>query len=150
MFTIHRTYNSYDLPVATLYIDSLYREYSFENINIHATKAESTLDVSGVQASCVFNGDGFPLQGSDYLTAVTGTLTIAVMEALAMGLHFFPFVATRDVYPVMGLMVHGIGVMGVKGTLYFPIGVQLQVQHFEIPGVALPTQGSAGIPTVEL
>lgn len=150
MFTIKRVYLGIDLPVPTLYIDSLYKEYSFENIKIQASKSNSTLALSGVTASCVFNGDGFPLRGSDYLSAVTGTLTIAVSQHLATGLHFFPFVATRETYPAMGLAIQGIGIMGLKGILQFPVGVQIQVQNFEIPGVELPTQVSAGIPTLEL
>jgi hypothetical protein len=90
------------------------------------------------------------LQGSDYLAAVTGTLTIAVSQALATGLHFYPFVATRETYPVMGLAIQGIGIMGLKGILQIPIGTQIQIQNFEIPGIELPTQVIAGIPTLEL
>ena len=132
-----------DIPIGTFYIDTLFSTYSFENIKIQATDAEDEFNIEGVQ--CAYNGKGFPLSGSDFLAAVTDTLYITAQE-LSQGLHFFLFSNSTPAYPAIGMAANGLGVIGLRSKVFLSVGVQVQVQSFSIPGVALPSEGQAGVP----
>lgn len=150
MFTILRVFNGINLPVPTLPVDSLNQEYTFDNIKIQTDVATESLAIVGASTVASFNGEGFPLSGANYLTAVTSTLTVRVITALPQGLYRFPFVSqTSSLFPVTGFVLHGGTGFGIAGFSNIPTNTSLLVQSFEIPGITLPSISSQNtVPTV--
>jgi hypothetical protein len=153
MFFLSRAYNGYQLPDPTLYVDTIGDPYQFEEITLVATAEDSSLDLTGVQAICRFNGDPFPLSGADYLTAVTGTLEITVTQQLATGLYWIPFMCvTETLIPVAGFALHGLVPDGIAAASQIALAAGVKVQSFPIPGVSLapaamiPTSVPSGYP----
>lgn len=149
MFTIKRTYLGVPLAVATFPIDSLGQAYTFESITVQSLESSDKLDIAGVQANITFNGESFPLDGANYLSAVTGNLVVTVTESLAQGLYRFPFVTQDVVYPITGFALHGGLGFGIQSYARRHMETALLVQSFTIPGIDLPNAGvGSTIPTL--
>jgi hypothetical protein len=133
MFHLYRVYNGEDISVPMLYVDDLQTVTSFANLKLYADHALDTLDILGVNHISNFGGYGFPLDGADFLTAITGTLTIKILSDLAYGLHQFPCCSTSSVPPLLG---YGAGALGGQLTWPIRMNTMITVQHLTIPGTA--------------
>ena len=148
MFTLTRLYRNQQLPVSVLYVDALYQPYQFAGITIQATEPEDILTIQGGHTTATFNGHPFPLKGLDFLTVVTGTMQVTVTQALSTGIHTFSLVNQLALFSLLGGTVSGVGALGTQAIITTPVGVQLQIQSFEIPGVVLPSQATTStVPT---
>ena len=133
MFTLYRTYNSLTLPVAVLYVDELNTTYSFENITIEASDTDDELSLDGATNTATFAGDSFPLAGSDYSTATTGTLEITVTQALDTGLHVLRFNSSNPLPALLGIGLLGLIGLGTRTQSTRTLPTLVQVQSFALP-----------------
>lgn len=133
MFTVTRSYNSYALPVPVLYVDSVNVSYTFDNLTFQATDSNDTLTLEGATNVAIFNGDAFPLAGSSYAAAVTGTLSITVTQSLSTGLHLLYFYNTNPTSGLLGLGLLGISGLATGSTVKRPLETKIQVQAFTLP-----------------
>lgn len=132
MFKAWQVWQGVDLPLSLLYVDSLDLPYTFPNIKIQATAAADRALVfdEGVTVSFVAeSGTIFcPWQGTDFLTAKTGTLTVTARN-LPVGLHRSHLWNQQSFDGVYGGGMEGGGRFGDASILYeeLPIFFQIQV-----------------------
>ena len=145
MFKLQRLHFGTKVPLLNVYVDSLNTLYAYDNVIVEAEMSNDVLDVTGVTASVLFNGDPFPLQGSDYSSQITGTLHVTVTSTLSPGLHRVPFVSTTPIFPIAGIAVAGMGVSGLTGDISIPLRTVLQIQVLSLPSFL--NQSTGGRPT---
>ena len=145
MFTLQRLHFGTKVPLLHIYVDHLNTLYTYNNVIVEAEHADDTLNVTGVIASVLFNGDPFPLQGSDYSSQITGTLTVTVTSPLSPGLYRIPFVSTTTIFPIAGISAASMGVSGLTGDMSIPLKTVLQIQVLLLPSFL--NQPTGGRPT---
>lgn len=150
MFTVDRRYQGNVYPIAMLYVDSLHERYTFDEIVVQATDAQDWLVFPAGAGQATFQGAALPLSGAEFLTAVTGTLTIIVTARLAVGLTVLSLQSVTRTLPGQGLALSGVGLMGQPGQVGRDLTPLIQVQYFPVEGVAWPSTNRtrSGLPTM--
>ena len=132
MFTVKRSYLGETLPVVYLYLDSLNTDYAFESLIIQATESTDILDMPDDITATVTVGSTvypFPLSGSDFLTAQTGTVTMQCTAAgLEQGAHLYQLECVRPGDGRCGSGIFGMGRYGDAMMLRVSVLPYLQVQ----------------------
>jgi len=148
MFTIKKIRYDITYLVPIIYVNQILIEHEETSVTLQAATTYDTLELYGFSGSMRFVEDDLteynaPLQGSDFLTAKTGSLFILISENIPFGLYRSYLVDSALIPGVCGWGVLGC-VQGGNNSRYIeeaPIVLQVQSLLDDwIPGIVSTQQ----------
>lgn len=142
MFILTRTYDTRSLPLDMVYLDAATGTATVSDVTLSATNADDTLEVA-LPLTAMFHGAAFPLSGADYLTPVTGDLTVTIdATGLATGIHLYSLSSLTGRWQGFGRFAAALAGFGLGGRIHRKVSPLLYVSVYALTGgtpVSLPT-----------